>query len=112
MKKIVIFASGNGTNALALIKKAKTLASKIIIKGIICDNPKAGIIAKAKENGVDCIVVVKKATKSEHEQAILKILQDWEIDWIFLAGYMRILSPSFIQHFDHRIINIHPSILP
>lgn len=111
-------ASGRGSNALALLEENQKL-SHIDVALIITDKPQAGVIEIAKLFSKDCIIIEKKdATKEQHEREIQKVLDQYEIDWIFLAGYMRILSKDFIQNFydaniqQSRIINIHPSLLP
>lgn len=111
-KSIAIFASGTGTNALALIKAAKKY--KAPIKCLICDHPDAQI---TKENiDIPIYVIPFEKDKKNHEKKILEVLSQYQINWIFLAGYMRILSSEFINHFSkentRRIINIHPSLLP
>lgn len=115
-KNIAIFASGNGSNAIELIKHAKKL--NFTIACLICDNPHAGILKK--EIPIPIHLIEKTKSKKEHEREILKTLERYQVNWIFLAGYMRILSEDFIAKFTHkhpthahsRIINIHPSLLP
>lgn len=109
---IAIFASGTGSNALALIDYAQKINSPISC--LICDNPQAPIV-KANID-IPIYVVPFDRNKSEHEKTIEQILAKHQVNWIFLAGYMRILSREFIQKFSDkdrsRIINIHPSLLP
>ncbi|MBD65855.1 MAG: phosphoribosylglycinamide formyltransferase [Halobacteriovoraceae bacterium] len=118
MKNMAILASGRGSNALELIKKAKEL-SQIRIKVLISDKADAGVLDHAKAHDIPHYVVQRKTlTQIEHEIEIIKILHNYKVSWIFLAGYMRILSPQFIRRFhdnnyrNSRIINIHPSLLP
>lgn len=118
MKKIAIFASGNGTNAENLIKSAKQLEN-IEISFILTDNLDAGVISRAKKLNIKSIVIPKtQLTKHEHEALILQELKKHGIDWVFLAGYMRILSRNFLNQFYNedldrfQVINIHPSLLP
>ena len=118
MLKIAILASGTGSNALALIQKAKTL-KHIEITVIITDQPRAGVTEHAKDHHIPYFEIPKnRLSKIEHEQKILKTLNKHEIDWIFLAGYMRLLSSDFINVFyseklgEAKIVNIHPSLLP
>ena len=109
---IAIFASDTGSNALALIDYAQKINAPI--RCLICDNPNAAII-KADIN-IPIIVIPYGESKKEHEAKIMEALNKYEVEWIFLAGYMRILSKDFIDHFSNnnhsRIINIHPSLLP
>ncbi len=114
MKRLAFLVSGNGTNAQNLIRKIRAgeIAAEAAI--VISDNPLAGAIEKAKQLGVDAVVVDRKkyASKSEFEAAIVKILEEKKIDLIVLAGFMRILSPEFVKRYERRIINIHPAYLP
>ncbi|MCB0347596.1 MAG: hypothetical protein KDD37_02110 [Bdellovibrionales bacterium] len=106
--KIAIFASGLGTNALALKRAYKDFYS--IDPILITDNPKSPIC----EEGI----LIPFTNKEEHEATLLRILFENKIDWLLLAGYMRILSANFIAMFSswhnnkNQILNIHPSLLP
>ena len=120
--KIVIFASGNGTNAQNLFHFAQE--SSIEVKALVCDQPDAPVIEKAKKHQVETAIIPfekkgnKKQSKKDQEKKILELLADIDFDWICLAGYMRVLSNNFIKEFFDerlgisRIINIHPSLLP
>lgn len=81
---------------------------------VLSDNPGAGAIEKARKLGVEVKVVDRKQykTKPEFEAAMTHELDGRDIDFIALAGFMRILSEDFVRHFSGRIINIHPSLLP
>ncbi len=107
-----IFASGSGTNAENILRFAHS-RPEIKIAVVICDQPGAGVIDRAEKFGVACEVIpAEKGAKVAHEKKVLERLSAHNVDWIFLAGYMRILSPDFIMHFPNRIVNIHPSLLP
>ena len=113
---ICIFASGNGTNAMNLIHESKKY-DHIKVAGLLCDNPGAAILEKIRPFDIPAFVVPFKNNKCSHEKDIVNLLSDLSIHWIFLAGYMRILSANFINQFKlssdrSRIINIHPSLLP
>lgn len=108
-----VFASGNGSNAENIIRFAQARSEKISIPLVICNQPGAGVIERAKNLGVPCFVLpCTKATKAEQERAILDILAAHNVSWVFLAGYMQILSAPFLSHFPSRVVNIHPSLLP
>ena len=105
-KRLAVFASGEGTNALSLLQKARAYSVCCEMNTLICDRSDAPILEKLKGSlDVDCFLLKK-------EDDILCKLKERKIHWIFLAGYMRILSRSFIQGFPNRIVNIHPSLLP
>ena len=116
IKRIAIFASGTGSNAKVLLEKAKYL-SNISIITIVTDKKDAGVINIAKKMNTPHQIIEKNhISQKEHEKKILDYCKKLQIEWIFLAGYMRILSPDFIQQYQtnntSRIINIHPSLLP
>lgn len=114
MKRLAFFVSGNGTNAENLIRRIRAgeIAAEPAV--VISDNPSAGAIAKAKRLGVETAVVDRKkyGSKFEFEAVIINILDEKKIDWIVLAGFMRILSPEFVKRYRRKIINIHPAYLP
>lgn len=115
--KIAIFASGSGSNAEALMKKAKELIG-VKIEFVFSDKKEAFVLTRAKSCAVPAYVIEKKGTREKHEQEILHLLDDHKIDWILLAGYMRMISPTFLRELKNRhegraqVINIHPSLLP
>ncbi len=118
MINTAIFASGNGSNACKLLEHEHQL-NNIRFSLIFTDNPNAGVIKVAQKFNKPIVVIEKKYySKAEHERIILDYMKDFKITWILLAGYMRILSPHFIDFFhdtslnQSRIINIHPSKLP
>ena len=111
MKKIGIFASGTGTNfeALADSKEIQNLAD---IEIMVCDKPGAKVIKKAEKRNIETFVFNPKdyEIKSAYEKEILEKVRN--LDYIFLAGYMRILTGDFLEKFPGKVINIHPSLLP
>lgn len=111
---LAVFASGNGSNAVALIRAAQSgiLAAKIVV--LICDRPAAPVIEKAAALAVPVHVLPREeyADKAAHEQAILNILRQHKTDFIALAGYMRLLGTVLLRAFPQKIVNIHPSLLP
>jgi phosphoribosylglycinamide formyltransferase-1 len=113
-KRAVIFISGSGSNMVALVDAARAADYPVDIIGVFSDKATAGGLAKAEAAGVNTFVFERKAyaSKAEHEQAILDALKTLSPDLICLAGYMRLLSAEFIQAYENRILNIHPSLLP
>ena len=80
---------------------------------VISDKADAVGLAKARERGVETVVIERNGRKrAEHDAEIIAELQKRGVELVCLAGYMRLLSPSFVQAFPDRIINIHPSLLP
>lgn len=113
-KRVVVFISGGGSNMLALLKATKAADYPAEIVGVISDKADAGGLAKASAEGIATFAFVRRdfASKEAHEEAILAQLKALSPDIICLAGYMRLLTARFIQAYEGRIINIHPSLLP
>ncbi|WP_019218735.1 phosphoribosylglycinamide formyltransferase [Bartonella florencae] len=113
-KQIVVFISGNGSNMTALAKASKQKEYPAEITAVICDNPHAAGIEKAYHHNLPVHVVDRKnyPTKQTHEEAIFKILAQYQPDLLCFAGYMRLISPHFVKLYEGRILNIHPSLLP
>ena len=109
--KVAVFISGTGSNLKSLIKFSKLKKSPITINLIVSSNKNAvglkyGNIFKIKRKFFNF------KNKALAEKKILNILKENKINLICLAGFMRILSKNFVKHFDGKIINIHPSLLP
>lgn len=113
MKKIVILASGNGTNFEAICKFFLK-SSKISIIKLITDNKKAKVVERARRLGIDYEIIDYTTFKSkkEYNDYLFGRLKDLDFDLIVLAGYMRILPGYIVRYYANRIINIHPSLLP
>lgn len=110
--RVAVMASGNGSNAENIARHAATCGNRLCVPVIICDRPGAFVIERASKLGIPCEVIPRDGTKEQHEAKIAEVLSRYDIHVIFLAGYMRILSPAFIRAWHRRIINIHPSLLP
>ncbi|MEH7117565.1 phosphoribosylglycinamide formyltransferase [Neobacillus vireti] len=114
MKKIAVFASGNGSNFQAIIDVVTSgeLAAEISV--LICDKPGAYAVERANEAGIPSFVFQAKVypSKEEYEEAILKELNKYDVDFIVLAGYMRLIGTTLLSAYQGRIVNIHPSLLP
>ena len=110
-KKTCIFISGTGTNLKSLIEFSKKKLSPISINLVISNKKNAKGLKYADQNNIE-----KKIINFNHkniaEKKILKILRKKNIEFICLAGFMKILSKNFIKKFNGKIINIHPSLLP
>lgn len=113
-RRIVIFISGSGSNMVALARAAREPDFPADVVGVISDKPDAGGLGKADALGIPtfCFARADYPSKEAHEAAILARLSALEPDVICLAGYMRLLSAAFIRHYEGRILNIHPSLLP
>src|SRR5688572_17789526 len=114
LMKIGILISGRGSNMVAIIdavQKGEIPGSEVAV--VISDKADAPGLEKARERGVEAIVVERAGRKrEEHDAEIASELSKRGVELVCLAGYMRLLSPSFIRAFEDRILNIHPSLLP
>ncbi len=113
-KRIAVFASGTGTNFVAIAKACADGRIPAEVALMVCDKPGAAVIDRAREFGVACFVFAPKsyASKADYEAEIVKLLDDRKIDLVCLAGYMRIVGETLLKAYEGKIINIHPSLLP
>ncbi len=114
MKRIAVLISGRGTNLQALIdaQARGKLGGEIVI--VISNKSKAFGLERARLAGIDTQIITKKQypDPEDHDRAVLEVLRKYEVDLVVLAGYMRILTDTFIQAYENKIINVHPSLLP
>jgi phosphoribosylglycinamide formyltransferase-1 len=111
---IGIIISGRGSNMVALVDAVQGGSiPDSIVSVVISDKPDAAGLEKARQRGVETVVVERKGrSRNEHDAEIAEELTKRSVDLVCLAGYMRLLSPGFVKQFEGRIINIHPSLLP
>lgn len=108
MKNIAIFASGSGSNAQKIAEYFKE--SKVItVKMILCNNPNAGVIERAKNLEIPCYLFDKEAFNSGQ---VLEILIENDIDLVVLAGFLWLIPQNFTTAFPNKIVNLHPALLP
>lgn len=112
--KLAIFASGNGTNFQAISEAAAKGRIPAAVVLMVCDQPGAHVIARAEKAGVGTLVISRKdyPTKRAFEEKIVATCRACDVDWIVLAGYMCLLGKTILEAYSHRIVNIHPSLLP
>jgi phosphoribosylglycinamide formyltransferase-1 len=114
MKNVGILLSGRGSNFEAI---ARNVASGKIrnakIRIVISNRTDAGGIEIARGLGLETLVLPSKGkAREDHDREVVAALQQHKVDLVCLAGYMRLLSPWFVKQFPHKILNIHPSLLP
>ncbi len=113
MKNLGILLSGRGSNFEAIADNiaAGKLDAKIAL--VVSNRTDAGGIESAKRRGLQTLVIPSKGkVREDHDREVVSALREHKVDLICLAGYMRLLSPWFVQQFPNRILNIHPSLLP
>lgn len=119
MTKIVVLASGSGSNAEAIIRYANQHKSYEVVS-VISDRPEALVLQRAKNFKIESHVVEKNRTetKTSFEQRLAHEIRKHQPDWVVLAGFMKLLSAEFLQNFydpkikHFKVVNIHPSLLP
>jgi phosphoribosylglycinamide formyltransferase-1 len=114
-KRVAVLISGRGSNMAALIEAAKDKTYPAEIVAVISNRSDAGGLTVARANGIATEVVDHAAFGKDRpafESALQTVLEKYRIDIVCLAGFMRLLSAGFIKQWQHRIINIHPALLP
>ncbi len=111
--RLAIFASGRGSNAMALLdaRDAGLIDAEIAL--VFSNVPGAAVLDKAAARGVPTRAIASRGlARVEHERQVLALLEELGVEHLLLAGYLRILSPVFLARFRGAILNIHPSLLP
>ena len=112
--RIGILISGRGSNMVALldaVRDGRVRDAEIAL--VVSDQPSAAGRLRARDRGIKTALVERKGrTREEHEREIIKALRERGVELVCLAGYMRLLSPCFVEEFRGKILNIHPSLLP
>lgn len=109
--KIAVLVSGNGTNLQSIIDHIAGGSLTASISAVISNRSDAFALQRAKRAGIPT-TVIEERERERFEARLATLLQGMDIDYIVLAGFMRILSPSFVQKYPRRILNIHPALLP
>lgn len=111
---IGVFGSGRGSNFNAVLEKILEGSLKSEIKVVISNNSKSGLLEIARLHGIPAYHLSSKKFSSEEEltEHILSVLQNHDVDFILLAGYMKRIDSSIVRKFKNRIINIHPALIP
>ncbi len=114
MKNIVILISGRGSNMEAVVRAAKAEGWPARIAAVISNKADAKGLDFAKEHGIATAVVSNKefASREAFDAALQEVIDGFAPDLVVLAGFMRILTPPFVAHYEGRMLNIHPSLLP
>ena len=112
-KRLGILLSGRGSNFLAIADNVRAGRILAEIAIVISNRADAAGVEAARQRGLNAVVIPSKGrVREEHDREVIAALQRAKVDLVCLAGYMRLLSPEFVQAFPNRILNIHPSLLP
>lgn len=112
--RIGVLASGGGTNLQSIIDRCGDGSLDAEIAIVICNNPGAGALERAARAGIQtrCINHREYESREGFDKAVVKALQEAGVELVVLAGFMRIITQTFIDAFPDRVINIHPALLP
>lgn len=112
--RVGVLASGRGSNFEAIVTAVEAGRLSVTMAVLIADRPAAGALAIARAHGVEALFVDPKQfpSREAHEKAVMAALEERRVGLVCLAGYMRILSGGFVKHFEGRLLNIHPALLP
>lgn len=110
MKKIAIFASGNGSNAENIIRHFNQNQDIASVALVVCNKPSAKVIQRSSDLGVPVEVLTRD--EINNPDVMMRLLDDHAIDFIVLAGFLLMIPAFLTQRFTNRIVNIHPSLLP
>jgi phosphoribosylglycinamide formyltransferase 1 len=114
LPRIAVFASGNGSNLQALIDRTRdgSLPARIVV--VLSDQVEAFALERARRGGIEALHLDRKsyASRGDYDNALLSAVNERKIDWVVLAGFMRILTPIFVRPLLGRVVNIHPALLP
>ena len=112
--RLVILISGRGSNMRSILEAAKSGSLDIDISAVISNRPDAAGLAFAADEGINTAVIDHKEfdSREQFDEALAAKIDAYQPDFVILAGFMRILTEGFVNHFAGRLINIHPSLLP
>ena len=111
---VVVLLSGSGTTLQAMLDEIKAGTLKVDLRAVISDQPGAAGLGRAEDAGIETCALLPEdhAERKAFDHALASCINEFRPEYIVLAGYMRILSESFVERFAGRILNIHPSLLP
>ncbi len=114
MKRIVILLSGRGSNMQSIVEQCAAEGWNARVVGVASNRPDAAGLAWAAERGISTAVVDHQAfsTREAFDAELARVIDLWGPDLLVLAGFMRILGAGFVRHYEERMFNVHPSLLP
>ena len=112
--RVGVLASGRGSNLRAILSgvEARRIRAEVVV--VLSDRSGAGALDIARDHGVEALVLdpTPHPGREGYDRALIALLEERRVGLVCLAGYMRILSPVFVRHFEGRLLNIHPALLP
>lgn len=113
MKKLGILLSGRGSNFEAIARNVRAGKIRAEIAVVVSNREDAPGLSRAREMGLTTRFIPSKGKEREaYDREVVAVLQEFQVDLVCLAGFMRVLSPYFVRQFPRRILNIHPALLP
>ena len=112
--RFVILISGRGSNMQTIVESINSQSIAAEVVAVIANNADAPGIQWAQEQGLETAVLEHQAfaSREQFDEQLAQLIHQYEPDYVLLAGFMRILTPAFVQQFAGRLVNIHPSLLP
>ncbi|MDR2727279.1 MAG: phosphoribosylglycinamide formyltransferase [Deltaproteobacteria bacterium] len=112
--RLALIASGDGTNVQAILDAVQRQVLDASIRLVLCNRPGANVLERARRAGLPHMVLdhAVHPDRAAHDAAMIRAIRDSGADTVVLAGYMRLLTPAFLQAFPGRVLNIHPALLP
>ena len=112
--RLAVFASGSGSNYEAIAKACSEGVIDAEVVLLVCDKPGAYVLERAKRYDTECFAFNPKeyGSREAYETVLATMLDEREVDFVCLAGYMRIVGKVLLERYERRIVNIHPSLLP
>ncbi|HXJ83367.1 MAG TPA: phosphoribosylglycinamide formyltransferase [Candidatus Methylomirabilis sp.] len=112
--RIGVLASGRGSNFEAIVRSVESGSVPASVAVLVTDRPDVRALDIARQHRIEAVCVDRRdyPGREMHEKQVIAVLDERRVELVCLAGYMRILSESFVKHFEGRLLNIHPSLLP
>ncbi len=112
--RLGILASGSGTNFDAIASEVDSGALQAEVACLVCNNPGAGAFDVAESHGIEAELVDHRefGSRKSFDERVLEELRAHDVEWVVMAGWMRLVTPEFVGAYRERILNIHPSLLP
>lgn len=112
--RVAVFASGSGSNFEAIVSAVHRQELALEVALLFSDQPEAPVIQRAEKWGIPVVTFSPKSfsSRAAYENDVLSVLAAYEVEWIVLAGYMRLIGSGLLKAYPQKIMNIHPSLLP